>query len=38
MKRSHVRGSLIRFPASSVLLAIEVVSDETVSRDRETKP
>ncbi|MFG2588477.1 Uma2 family endonuclease [Streptomyces sp. NPDC048438] len=27
-----------RFPASSVLLAIEVVSDESVTRDRETKP
>ncbi|MEV0782751.1 Uma2 family endonuclease [Streptomyces sp. NPDC050423] len=27
-----------RFPASSVLLAIEVVSAESVTRDRETKP
>ncbi|MEU9301645.1 Uma2 family endonuclease [Streptomyces sp. NPDC048269] len=27
-----------RFPAESVLLAIEVVSPESVSRDRETKP
>ncbi|MFC9404036.1 Uma2 family endonuclease [[Kitasatospora] papulosa] len=27
-----------RFPASSVLLAVEVVSDESVTRDRETKP
>ncbi|NEC08760.1 Uma2 family endonuclease [Streptomyces sp. SID7909] len=27
-----------RFPASSVLLAIEVVSDDSVTRDRETKP
>ncbi|MEU1486672.1 Uma2 family endonuclease [Streptomyces sp. NPDC005752] len=27
-----------RFPANSVLLAIEVVSDESVTRDRETKP
>ncbi|MFI6949483.1 Uma2 family endonuclease [Streptomyces sp. NPDC050422] len=27
-----------RFPASSVLLAIEVVSDESITRDRETKP
>lgn len=27
-----------RFPASSVVLAIEVVSDESVTRDRETKP
>ncbi|MFB7556271.1 Uma2 family endonuclease [Streptomyces brevispora] len=27
-----------RFPASSVLLAIEVVADESVTRDRETKP
>ncbi|WP_018568281.1 Uma2 family endonuclease [Streptomyces sp. PsTaAH-124] len=27
-----------RFPAEAVVLAIEVVSDESVSRDRETKP
>ncbi|WP_406421440.1 Uma2 family endonuclease [Streptomyces sp. NBC_00842] len=27
-----------RFPAESVLLAVEVVSDESVTRDRETKP
>ncbi|MGW2177199.1 Uma2 family endonuclease [Streptomyces sp. NPDC001732] len=27
-----------RFPADSVLLAIEVVSEESVTRDRETKP
>ncbi|MEU5973709.1 Uma2 family endonuclease [Streptomyces sp. NPDC047315] len=27
-----------RFPASSVLLAVEVVSPESVGRDRETKP
>ncbi|MGW5096635.1 Uma2 family endonuclease [Streptomyces nodosus] len=27
-----------RFPAESVVLAIEVVSEESVSRDRETKP
>ncbi|MET7340021.1 Uma2 family endonuclease [Streptomyces sp. NPDC087866] len=27
-----------RFPASSVLLAIEVVSNDSVTRDRETKP
>lgn len=27
-----------RFPAESVQLAIEVVSDESVTRDRETKP
>ncbi|MCX5142163.1 Uma2 family endonuclease [Streptomyces sp. NBC_00338] len=39
-----VRGDAVeslrqtRFPASSVLLAIEVVSDEAVTRDRETKP
>lgn len=27
-----------RFPANAVVLAIEVVSEESVSRDRETKP
>ncbi|MFF9568345.1 Uma2 family endonuclease [Streptomyces sp. NPDC014685] len=27
-----------RFPADSVLLAVEVVSEESVTRDRETKP
>ncbi|MFI0807279.1 Uma2 family endonuclease [Streptomyces echinatus] len=27
-----------RFPAESVILAIEVVSEDSVSRDRETKP
>ncbi|MFF7752849.1 Uma2 family endonuclease [Streptomyces sp. NPDC007971] len=27
-----------RFPAASVVLAIEVVSEDSVSRDRETKP
>ncbi|MBM7436977.1 Uma2 family endonuclease [Streptomyces sp. HB132] len=27
-----------RFPAQNVLLAVEVVSDESVTRDRETKP
>ncbi|MGW1224062.1 Uma2 family endonuclease [Streptomyces sp. NPDC001478] len=27
-----------RFPASSVVLAVEVVSDDSVTRDRETKP
>ncbi|MFJ4565734.1 Uma2 family endonuclease [Streptomyces caelestis] len=39
-----VRGNVVkepdqtRFPAEAVLLAIEVVSDDSVSRDRETKP
>ncbi|MFB7914063.1 Uma2 family endonuclease [Streptomyces sp. NPDC056061] len=31
-------ASQTRFPASSVHLAIEVVSDESLTRDRETKP
>ncbi|MEU6176464.1 Uma2 family endonuclease [Streptomyces coeruleorubidus] len=39
-----VRGDVVedpdqtRFPAGAVLLAIEVVSEDSVSRDRETKP
>jgi Uma2 family endonuclease len=39
-----VRGDAVenadqtRFPAESVVLAIEVVSEDSVSRDRETKP
>ncbi|MFI2718588.1 Uma2 family endonuclease [Streptomyces collinus] len=39
-----VRGNVVvdpdqtRFPAEAVLLAIEVVSEDSVSRDRETKP
>ncbi|MGW2588917.1 Uma2 family endonuclease [Streptomyces sp. NPDC001515] len=39
-----VRGDAVeslrqtRFPASSVVLAVEVVSDDSVTRDRETKP
>ncbi|MFH9981258.1 Uma2 family endonuclease [Streptomyces sp. NPDC017179] len=39
-----VRGDVVedpaqtRFPAEAVLLAIEVVSEDSVSRDRETKP
>ncbi|MFF6875410.1 Uma2 family endonuclease [Streptomyces sp. NPDC012474] len=39
-----VRGEVVedpdqtRFPAGAVLLAIEVVSEDSVSRDRETKP
>ncbi|WP_033309048.1 Uma2 family endonuclease [Streptomyces iakyrus] len=39
-----VRGDIVedpdqtRFPAGAVLLAIEVVSEDSVSRDRETKP
>ncbi|MEW2547635.1 Uma2 family endonuclease [Streptomyces sp. NPDC047002] len=31
-------GAQTRFPAESVLLAVEVVSPESLSRDRETKP
>ncbi|MET8944671.1 Uma2 family endonuclease [Streptomyces sp. NPDC004542] len=31
-------GGQTRFPAEAVLLAIEVVSEDSVSRDRETKP
>lgn len=27
-----------RFPAAAVVLAVEVVSEDSVSRDRETKP
>ncbi|MFB7595437.1 Uma2 family endonuclease [Streptomyces sp. NPDC056160] len=40
-----VRGDVVeeepeqtRFPAEAVLLAVEVVSEDSVSRDRETKP
>lgn len=40
-----VRGDVVdegpgqtRFPAEAVILAVEVVSEDTVSRDRETKP
>ncbi|MGW1592349.1 Uma2 family endonuclease [Streptomyces sp. NPDC002343] len=38
VRAEEVTPNETRFPAESVVLAIEVVSEDSVSRDRETKP